>query len=47
MKKYFKKIFDNFIAKTNIKIVYLFFQLIHLILESINIINVILKLING
>jgi hypothetical protein len=47
MKKYIKKYFDYFIAKTNIKIVYLFFQLIHLILQSINIINMKLKLING
>jgi hypothetical protein len=34
-------------AKTNIKKVYLFFQLFHLILESINIINVKFKLIYG
>jgi hypothetical protein len=47
MKKYIKKNFDYFIAKTNIKIVYLLIQLFHLILESINIINVKFKLING
>jgi hypothetical protein len=36
MKKYLINNFDYFIAKTNIEIVYLFSQLFHLIIGSIN-----------